>query len=200
MADIKGRHSARFVLSPLLCNLYTSDAMEEGKSKLHSDFADDNTVLSHGTYASEVADEVIEDCNQIINTWCPKWNMQIAPEKTQAIMITPPNANKPTLIFKVKEKNIEQVDNKKDLGIIIDEKLDFSLHIQERKNKGFKALKGIEHFINSNSGCSQDTFLRMYRSLVLPTMDYGVAALATTTDKAYKEFGQVQRAALLKAT
>ena len=187
------------VLSPLLCNLYTSDAMAEVKSKLHSEFADDNTVLSHGTNVSEVADEVIEDCNQIINTWCPKWNMQIAPEKTQAMVISPPNVNKPTLNLKIKDKNIEQVDHKKVLGIILDEKLDFSLHIQERKNKGFKALKGIEHFINSNSGCSQDTFLR-YRSLVLPTMDYGVAALATATDKASKEFGQVQRAALLKAT
>ena len=42
--------------------------------------------------------------------------------------------------------------------------------------------------------------MRLYKSLVLPTMDYGVAALSTVTEKASKEFGQVQRAALLKAT
>ena len=61
--------------------------------------------------------------------------------------------------------------HKKVLGIIVDENLDFNLHIQERKNKCFKALKCIEHFINNNSGCSQSIFVRLYKSLVLPTMD-----------------------------
>lgn len=60
------------VLSPLLCNLYTSDAMDKVKSKLHSEFADDNIVLPHGTNLDEVAHEVLEDCDQIINIWCPK--------------------------------------------------------------------------------------------------------------------------------
>ena len=74
------------------------------------------------------------------------------------------------------------------------------MHIQERKSKSFRALKCIEHFINSNNGCSTNTFVRLYRSLVLPTMDYGIAILSTVTTKACKELCQVQRAALLKAT
>ena len=69
---------------------------------------------------------------------------------------------KPVLNLKIKDKTIEQVPHKKVLGITIDEKLDFSMHIQERKTKGFKALKVIEHFINSNRGCSQDTFIQLY--------------------------------------
>ena len=36
------------VLSPLLCNLYTGDTMDNVKSKTHSEFADDNTVVTHG--------------------------------------------------------------------------------------------------------------------------------------------------------
>ena len=46
--------------------------MEKVKSNLHSEFADDNTVLSHGTNLDEVTDVVIEDCDGIINEWCPK--------------------------------------------------------------------------------------------------------------------------------
>ena len=85
--------------------------MEEVKSKLDTEFANDNTVLSHGTNVDEVADEVIEDCYQIINIWCPKCNMRIATEKTLAMMVPPPNVNKSTLNFKIKDKNIEQVDH-----------------------------------------------------------------------------------------
>ena len=55
------------VLSPSLCNLYTSDAMEKIRSKLHSEFADDNTILSHGTDMDEVVDEVTKDCDVIPN-------------------------------------------------------------------------------------------------------------------------------------
>ena len=41
--------------------------------------------------------------------------------------------------------------------------------------------------------------LRLYRSLVLPTMDYGVSALLLRT-KLVEKFGQIQTAALLKAS
>ena len=130
----------------------------------------------------------------------PNGICKLRQKKTQAVLVPPPNVVKPTVNFKIRDKTIEQVPQKKVLDITIDQNLDFSTHIQERKSKGFKSLKGIEHFINSNRRCSQEIFMRLYKSLVLPTMDYGVAALSTVTEKASKEFGQVQRAALLKAT
>ena len=188
------------VLSPLLCNLYTSDAMDNIKSKTHTEFADDNTVVSHSEDLDEASDMATHDTDEIINNWCPKWNMGISTDKTEVVVVPPPNTPTPKLTLKIKDKVIKQVSHKKVLGIIVDENLDFNLHIQERKNKGFKALKCIEHFINNNNGCSQNTFVRLYKSLVLPTMDYGIAALSTVTDKASKELNQVQRAALLKAT
>ena len=42
--------------------------------------------------------------------------------------------------------------------------------------------------------------MKLYNSLVLPVMDYGAAAFVTATDLAQKEFGKVQRSALLKTT
>ena len=190
----------RLVLSPLLCNLYTSDAMENVKSKLHTHFADDNTVVSHSEDLDEACDAVLDDSKDITINWCPKWNMDVSTDKTELVVIPPPNSPTPNVTLKIKDKIIKQVPHKKVLGITVDENLDFNMHIQERKSKGFRALKCIEHFINSNNGCSQNTFVRLYKSLVLPTMDYGIAALSTATDKACKELCQVQRAALLKVT
>ena len=42
--------------------------------------------------------------------------------------------------------------------------------------------------------------MTFYKYLVLTVGDYGVAAFVTATDLAQKEFGKVQRLALLKAT
>ena len=40
----------------------------------------------------------------------------------------------------INDKIISQVPHKKVLGIIVDENLGFIQHVQERQNKGFKAL------------------------------------------------------------
>ena len=180
--------------------LYTGDTMDNVKSKTHSEFADDNTVVTHGQNIDEVSEIAMEDSKEVITVWCPKWNMEISPEKTEVMVFPPPNTPTPKVKMNINDKEIKQVQHKKVLGIIVDENLDFNLHIQERKNKGFKALKCIEHFINNNSSCSQSIFVRLYKSLVLPTMDYGIAALSTVTDKVCKELTSVHRAALLKAT
>ena len=42
--------------------------------------------------------------------------------------------------------------------------------------------------------------MKLYKSLVLPVMNYGSAAFVTATDLAQKEFGKVHRSALLKTT
>ena len=97
-------------------------------------------------------------------------------------------------------ESTEIVKKKKLLGITIDDQLKFEEHIADRKLKGFKAIKGIYFLIQDNHGCSQDTNMKLYRSLVLPVIDYGAAAFASAADLAQKGFGKVQRTALLKAT
>ena len=101
------------VLSPLLGNLYTSDVMKKIRIKLHSEFADDNTVLSHGIDIDEVEDDVTKDCDNIINEWCPKWNMQTETRKPQAVQVPPRNVIKPTVNFKIRDNTTEQVAYKK---------------------------------------------------------------------------------------
>ena len=56
-------------------------------------------------------------------------------------MVFPPhNSQIPKLTMNTKNKVIKQVQHKKVIGIIVDGNLGFNLHIQERKNKGFKAF------------------------------------------------------------
>ena len=57
------------VLSPSLCNLYTSDAMEKLMSN-HCEYADDNTVWKSGDNLEVLAKEISEDGEKIAEEWC----------------------------------------------------------------------------------------------------------------------------------
>ena len=121
------------VLSPLLCNLYTSDAMENVKSKIHAEFTDDKTVVSHSEDLDEASDAVLDNSNDIIINWCPKWNMEISTDKTELVVIPPSNTPTPNVTLKIKDKKIKQVPHKKVLGITVDQNLDFNMHIYPRE-------------------------------------------------------------------
>ena len=179
--------------------LYISDAMEKVLSN-HSEYADDNTVWKSGDNLEVLAKEISEDGEKIAKEWCGSWNMEISTVKTKAMIIMPANVDTPVCDIKLKGESIEIVKEKKLLGITIDDQLKFEENIANRKLKDFKAIKGIDFLIQDNHGCSQDTYTKLYKSLVLPAMDYGAAAFVTATDLAQKEFGKVQRSALLKAT
>ena len=64
--------------------------MDNVKSKTHSEFADDNTVVTHGQNIDEVSEIAMEDSKEVITVWCPKWNMEISPEKTEVMVFPPP--------------------------------------------------------------------------------------------------------------
>ena len=128
--------------------------------------------------------EVSEDGEKIAEEWCESWNMEISTVKTKAMIVLPDNVDTPVCDIKLKGESIEIVKEKKLLGITIDDQLKFEEHIADRKLEGFKAIKGIDFLIQDNHGCSQDTYMKLYRSLVLPVIDYGAAAFATATDLA----------------
>ena len=65
------------VISPNLCNLYTSDVME-GIEGEHAEYADDNCVWENGEILVEEIVKMNKDL-KIGLKWCRMWNMLIAP-------------------------------------------------------------------------------------------------------------------------
>ena len=188
------------VLSPFLCNIYTRDAMREISCN-HTEFADDGAIWSSGDAINQVMEDISDNIDRVADKWCAKWNMGIAADKTESIVIKP-HANFDTGGKKVHLKGIDlkTVKKKKMLGVVIDDELTFHQHISEKTKSGFKALNSITHFGHDRKGCSQEIFTRLYKALVLPVLDYGSPILAANIELAEKEFGKVQRKALLTAT
>ena len=77
------------VISPNLCNLYTSDAIE-GIEGEHAEYADDNCVWENGEILVEEIVKMNKDL-KIGLKWCRMWNILIAPEKSEVMIFTPEN-------------------------------------------------------------------------------------------------------------
>ena len=141
------------VISPPLCNLYTHNSMEgiEGK---HAEYADDTNVWSSHKNIIEAGESVNRDLNLRVKPWCRKWNMSVAADKTDVVVITPDGKDQTNMIdIKLGEEKLKVVKSKKVLGVVIDNQLNFHEHVQERVKAGFRALKSLDSFIKGHKGC-----------------------------------------------
>ena len=186
------------VISPNLCNLYTSDAME-GIEGEYAEYADDNWVWESGEILVEEIVKMNKDL-KIGLKWCRMWNMLIAPEKTEVMIFTPGNE-----IVRPVEKKVEYdgkilktVKSKKILGITVDDKLFFHEHIANKTKSAFSALRGIDGFVQGQRGCSQSVYMRLYIAIGLPIMEDGTPV--AVAEESCKEFGKVHRSAMIKAS
>ena len=188
------------VISPALCNLYTHDSMEGVEGK-HAEYADDVNMWSSDESLAEAGEATNRDLNGRVKPWCRKWNMSVAADKTDVVVVTPDGKEASDMIdIKLGDEKLKVVKSKKVLGVVIDNQLNFHEQIQERVKAGFRALKSLDCFVKGHRGCPQSTYLRLYNALVLPVMDYGVAVAVTAISECITEMGKVQRAAMLKAS
>ena len=130
--------------------------------------------------------------------------MSIAPEKTDVLIFTPGGGGEEIKDDEVDVKmggmKLNRVKSKKILGSVVDDKLTFHEHIKQKTSAAFRALKGLDVFVDGMRGCSQSTYMKLYSSLVLPIMEYGAPVTVGAIPDCCKEFKKVQRSAMLKAT
>ena len=70
----------------------------------------------------------------------------------------------------MRESNIQQVTEEKDLGIIIDDKLKFIQHINLQTKQANQRLGMIKR---SFDFMDKDMFLTLFKSIIKPNLEYG---------------------------
>ena len=89
-------------------------------------------------------------------------------------------------------KDISTCTQEKDLGVIFDQHLSFETHIQAAINKANKVLGIIKRtFTHMDS----DTFLRLYKTMVRPHLEYGNAVWGPHQIGLSQDMERVQRRA-----
>ena len=90
-------------------------------------------------------------------------------------------------------KILKTVKSKKILVITVDDKLSFHEHIANKTKSAFSALRGIDEIVQGQRECSQSVYMRLYKALVLPIMEYGTPVTVAAIEASCKHFGKVHR-------
>ena len=169
-ADIKSGVPQGSVLGPLLFLVYINDLEENIKSQIRF-FADDTMLYSIVKNPISTATALNEDL-ETIRRWAHQWKMEFNPDPTkQATELLFSYKNKPPihppLIFN--GNIVSKVDEQKHLGVVLDRKLSFKSHINEKINKTKKTIGMIKYL---SKYLPVKTLILMYKSLVRPHFDY----------------------------
>ena len=162
------------VLGPILFILYVNDIPEMSAptdtSKL---FADDVKRYSLRINSADFQSGLDRFCK-----WCSDWQLTIAPTKCCAVQIRRYEKRTQNQIdFKIGSHILPVVSEIKDLGILIDNQIDFSAHI---KGVASKAKQRIYLLFKCFKSRNMSLLLKAYNSYILPLFDYCSAVWSPT--------------------
>ena len=152
------------VLGPLLFSIFVNDL----PTILHSDcllFADD-CKLFNPVVDDDSIDKLQNDLNTL-QSWSLLWQLPFNISKCRVLHLGRANPNH---IYFMNSKALQNVNEEKDLGVIIDNQLKFHRHVSSVSSKAHQLLALIrQSFIYLDT----ETFPHLYKSIVRPTLEYG---------------------------
>ena len=137
-------------------------------------FTDDTSVFSVVRVINTSAAHLNNDLRKISN-WAFQWNMSFNPDPSKQAqeVIFSHNYQKlshPSIYFNYNP--IESVSSQKDLGMILDTKLNFQEHIEYILTKVNKTIELLQKLQNT---LPRGSLLTIFKSFVRPYLDYGDA-------------------------
>ena len=173
------------ILGPLLFLCYIND-LPDGLISNVKLFADDTALFSNVTSPIESYNILNHDLTKITD-WAFQWKMLFNPDITkQAKEIVFSRkvikTNHPQIYFN--NTPVKTCSSEKHLGLILDKKLDFKLHVHEKINKAMKlvgTIKKLSYILPRTS------LITIYKSFVRPHLDYGDVIYDQPTNQAFSE-------------
>ena len=158
------------VLGPLLFLIYIND-LEEGIASSVKFFADDTSIFSIVRDPIVSAEVLNRDLDQI-SRWAYQWKMSFNPDPTkpaEEVLFSHKkvNAEHPPIFFNGNE--VKRVNDHKHLGLVLDSKLAFTKHINEKVSIARKGIGMIKHLSSYIPLKSLDQIYKMH---VRPHLDY----------------------------
>ena len=163
-----------FVLGPILFLLFINDLPLEVLSPI-SLFADDSKIFSRiiseknkrESDDTDGRDMLQRDLNNV-REWALKWKMEFNVDKCKIMHLGKSN---PKHTYTMDGTNLAVTKEERDLGVLVDDRLRFSNHIEEIVNKANRIL-GL---IKIGFACfDMKMFKKLYPVLVRPHLEYCV--------------------------
>jgi len=130
-----------------------------------------------------------------LNEWCNKWLLKLNASKCKALSVSGRRATAKTIysvLTATGRQDLESVKTIKDVGVIIDEKLCFKDHINEKVNKAYMMLGIIKRNFKH---LDKDAFKNLYKAMVRSHLEYAVCSWSPRYKKDIDLIEKVQRRA-----
>ena len=188
------------VLSPYLFNIlidkllniiYESLPIESARNVIINSYADDIVLVSNHWNAKNNLDLALRRLELASVLLGLKVNLK----KTKAMAWNHSNSF-PSYNYTVYQNKIEWVRTFKYLGIIFDDNLSFTKHIEDVISRANKRLNVLKHMAGSPYGATQKTLLHYFKSCIRPILEYGSIALLIACPSSIQRLESFQNTAL----
>ncbi|CAK9799286.1 Probable RNA-directed DNA polymerase from transposon BS [Anthophora plagiata] len=167
------------VLGPQLFKIYLNDIPEFQKTKMAL-FADDTALYAH-SFNAIVAAKQIQIHIYELQKYYDKWKIQINPDKTKVIVFS--KKRKESKIFTpitLYNKKTTTLNSVKYLGVHLDSKLTYRIHIKQSIKKVYAVMKKIYPLMVKNSAVQIKNKKLLYTTILRPIIMYAVPVWCST--------------------
>jgi hypothetical protein len=168
------------ILGPLLFNIFMHDIPIPQNSTLAL-YADDTTIITQSFDILEAYQNLQNATNEVVN-WFYKWNLCLNSNKSEAKIFTlrrpqvPPAIliNNSTINWNPPDQGVKY------LGVLLDKKLNFNLHINSKLNQAYSRLSILFPILNKNSTLRSQYGILIYKTILRPLLLYACQVWGTS--------------------
>ena len=176
------------VLAALLFVIFINDLPEEIKSHIFM-FADDLKFFRHILTTEDT--EIMQHDLNILHEWSKKWLLSFHPDKCVTLRISLKKDQEKQTYY-LGEHPLKNVDEVRDLGIIVDSKLQFQKHTATKVNKANQMWGTVRRTFKH---MNEDIFRKLFCAHVRPHLEYAVQFWSPYLRKNINQIEAVQRRA-----
>ena len=176
------------VLAPIMFQVYIND-MAEGLNSYVNLFADDAKLLKV-IKSQEDCRELQKDIDKI-HAWSLRWKLKFNVKKCHILEIGR-SKKRPTWNYTMGDKVMEKRKEEKDLGVIIQDTLSPTRHIDEKYASTSRMLTNIRVAFRY---MDKDMMKKILITMVRPKLEYAAVVWAPHKKKDIRKLERIQRAA-----
>lgn len=178
-------------LSPTLYNIYISDIPQDTSASLTL-YADDTVLIANDRIVSKVTEKIQTSAEKIIEYYT-KWKIKTNNDKTTLISFTRRKTKQlPPDFIKIGAADVTFSEQIKYLGITIDNRLTFNLHIDNTINKVDRTIRLLYPFIARHSETDMDLKVHLFKTYIRPIMTYAIPILTMTKKSKFRPLSTKQ--------
>ena len=180
------------VLGPLLFIMYINDLPLHVENSVRI-FADDTKIFAQSD-TLENRQALQRDLDRL-QQWSSEWLLKFHPDKCKVLRVGQNGESQQYFLGSETDgtrQPLENTQSEKDLGVIIDSKLNFKEHVAYITSKANRILGVIRR---SFDHLTDSMFIQLYKTLVRPILEYGHSVWDPTQKTLKREIEDVQRRA-----